>query len=61
MRLPEDGPKYGLKHVTVIKQNQRKQLDWFILKYLLFWRSEYYKLLDRLYRGGRDGLPINHP
>jgi hypothetical protein len=26
MKLPEDGPKYGAKHVAVIKQNQCKQL-----------------------------------
>jgi hypothetical protein len=30
MKLPENGPKYGLKYVAVIKQNQCKQLDWFI-------------------------------
>jgi hypothetical protein len=30
MKLPEDGPKYWLKHVPVIKYNQYKQLDWFI-------------------------------
>jgi hypothetical protein len=29
MKLPEDGPKYGTKHVAVIKLNQCKQLDWF--------------------------------
>jgi hypothetical protein len=43
MKLPEDGPKYGLQHVAVIKENQCKQLDWFILKYLLCWRPEYHK------------------
>jgi hypothetical protein len=31
MKLPEDGPKYGPKHVAVIKNSQCKQLDWFIL------------------------------
>jgi hypothetical protein len=30
MKLPEDGPKCGPKHVAVIKQNQHKQFDWFI-------------------------------
>jgi hypothetical protein len=29
MKLPEDGPKYGLKHVADIKYNQCKQLDLF--------------------------------
>jgi hypothetical protein len=28
MKLPEDGPKCGPKHVAVIKYNQCKQLDW---------------------------------
>jgi hypothetical protein len=31
MELLEDAPKYGQKHAAVIKQNQYKQLDWFIL------------------------------
>lgn len=35
MKLSEDGPKYGPTHVAVIKQNQRKQLDSFIMKDLL--------------------------
>jgi hypothetical protein len=34
-KLPEDGSKYGTKYVITIKQNQFKQLNWFILKYLL--------------------------
>jgi hypothetical protein len=29
-KLPEVGPKYGPKHMAVIKENQYKQLDWFI-------------------------------
>jgi hypothetical protein len=35
MKLPEDGLKNGSKHVAVIILKQCKQLDWFILKYLL--------------------------
>jgi hypothetical protein len=35
MKLPEDGPKCGLKHVAVIKQNQSKQSNWFILPAVL--------------------------
>jgi hypothetical protein len=36
MKLPEDGPKYGPKHIAVIKYDQCKQFDMFILKYLLY-------------------------
>jgi hypothetical protein len=43
MKLPEDGLKHLLKQVAVIKQNQCKQFDCFILKYLLCWRPEYHK------------------
>jgi hypothetical protein len=42
MKLPEDGPKYGLKHGAVIKLNQCKELGWFILKYLCC-QPEYHK------------------
>jgi hypothetical protein len=41
MKVPEDGLKYGPKHVAVIKWNQYKQVDWFIWKYLLCRRPEY--------------------
>jgi hypothetical protein len=30
MRLPEDGPKCGLKNVATLRQNQCEQFDWFI-------------------------------
>jgi hypothetical protein len=30
MKLPEDGPKYGPKHVAVIRYKQCKELVWFI-------------------------------
>jgi hypothetical protein len=43
MKMPEDAPKYGTKHIVVMKQNQCEQLDWFILKYLLCWLPEYHK------------------
>jgi hypothetical protein len=43
MKMPEDDPKYGPKHIAIIKQNQYKQLERFILKYLLCWRPEYHK------------------
>jgi hypothetical protein len=36
MRLPEDDPKYGLKHVATIKLNQCEQFYWFILIYCCF-------------------------
>lgn len=29
MKLPKDGPKYGPKHLAVIKSDQCKQLDCF--------------------------------
>lgn len=41
--LPDNGPKYGLKHVAVIKWSQCKQLDCFVLKYFLCWPLEYHK------------------
>jgi hypothetical protein len=37
-KLPEACWKYGPKHLSVIIQNQCKQLNLFILKYLLCWR-----------------------
>lgn len=43
MKVLEDGPEYGPKHVAVIKWNQCEQLDLFILKYLLCWWPEYKK------------------
>jgi hypothetical protein len=30
MKMTEDGPKCGPKHVAVTKYNQCNQLDWFI-------------------------------
>jgi hypothetical protein len=33
--LPEDGPKRGPKHVTIFKQNELEQLDWFIFLVVL--------------------------
>jgi hypothetical protein len=36
MKLPEDGQKYGPKHMAAIKESQCKQIYCFILKHLLF-------------------------
>jgi hypothetical protein len=35
MRLPEDGPKYGPKHVAPIKWNQCEQFDWFVIIFIV--------------------------
>jgi hypothetical protein len=35
MRLPEDGPICGPKHVATIKSNQYEQFDWFHFYLLL--------------------------
>jgi hypothetical protein len=35
MRLPEDGPIYGPKHVATIESNQCEQFDWFIFIFVL--------------------------
>jgi hypothetical protein len=42
MRLPEDGPKYGPKHVATIKYNQCEQFDLFIFIVVLTARYHQY-------------------
>jgi hypothetical protein len=40
--LSEDGPKRGPKHVTIFKQNELEQFDWFIFVVVL--ASKYQQL-----------------
>jgi hypothetical protein len=41
MKLPEDGPRCGPKHVATIKQNQREYFDWFA--FIVVLTAKYHK------------------